>query len=169
MKAFKGILFGIIIISSLLIVLFKYTTPIIDGDTWWHIAYGQYMLDNKTLILDHAAFTWTPASNFEIYCAWVSQLVLKGLHSLGGINAMHFLSFFVILLMFGLMIYYAYKRKVLTKPSGLSVILVFSILVAYTQVVPKPDLFSMLLFFLATFVFVNLKDRGESAWKSLYF
>ena len=59
--------------------------PIMDGDLWFQMAYARQMLENRTLILDHTAFSWSPTDGSLIYCAWLMQFLLYGLYSLGGL------------------------------------------------------------------------------------
>ena len=37
--------------------------PPADGDLWWQMVYGKYLIENGTLIPDHSIFSWTPAAN----------------------------------------------------------------------------------------------------------
>ena len=55
--------------------------PILDGDIWFHMLYGREMLAQKTLILDHTQFSWTPSTNDTIYCAWIGQLLYYFLYT----------------------------------------------------------------------------------------
>ena len=71
----------------LLIVLIgiRYAEPVGDGDLFWQMAYGKYMLANHTLIPDHTIYSWTPADNPYIYCSWVAEISLYLMHQLGGL------------------------------------------------------------------------------------
>ena len=55
--------------------------PIVDGDIWFHMLYGKLMLENQSLLVDHSQFSWTPASNDTIYCAWLGQILYYLLYS----------------------------------------------------------------------------------------
>jgi hypothetical protein len=60
-------------------IAIRFAEPLLDGDRFFHLAYARQMLDRHTLILDHTPFSWTPASNHSIYCAWLSELMFLGL------------------------------------------------------------------------------------------
>ena len=62
----------------LAVVALRFAEPVEDGDLFWHMAYGQQMLDRGTLVPDHTLYSWMPTSNHSIYCAWVSELLLLG-------------------------------------------------------------------------------------------
>ncbi|MGW8320964.1 MAG: hypothetical protein ACWGSD_05360, partial [Thermodesulfobacteriota bacterium] len=47
---------GFIVLLTLAI---RYAEPVRDGDLWWQMAYGRYLIEHRTLIPDHTAFTWT--------------------------------------------------------------------------------------------------------------
>lgn len=79
-------LFPFILLSFLLFFL-CFTRPVADGDLWWQMAYGRYLLENGTLIPDHSIFSWTPVNNSAIYCAWLPQIVLYWAYQLGGLTA----------------------------------------------------------------------------------
>ncbi|MBS2038982.1 hypothetical protein JST97_28625 [bacterium] len=67
------------------LVAIRFAEPVGDGDLFWQMAYGKYMLANHTLIPDHTIYSWTPADNPYIYCSWVAEISLYLMHQLGGL------------------------------------------------------------------------------------
>ena len=63
---------------------FIYAEPVMDGDLWFHLAYGRFMVENRTLVPDHTVFSWTPADNATIYCAWIPEITLYAIHAWAG-------------------------------------------------------------------------------------
>ena len=75
------ILLSIVVLATIVI---KYAEPINDGDIWFHLAYGRYLLEHNTLIPDHSIFSWTPTDNSQIYCAWIPEIIFYILNNAGG-------------------------------------------------------------------------------------
>ena len=67
-----AILFAVLL---LLIVGVRFAQPIEDGDIFWHMIYGSQMVEHGPLRVGHSLFSWTPASNEMIYCAWTGELL----------------------------------------------------------------------------------------------
>jgi hypothetical protein len=63
------------------------THPVYDGDMFWRMAYGRYILEHRTLIPDQTVFTWTDSSKPFIYCAWIIQVLYYLVFSFGGFAA----------------------------------------------------------------------------------
>ena len=72
---------GIVFIT----IAFMGAGPVTDGDLWWQMAYGRFMVENRTLIPDHSVFSWTFASNTQIYNAWIAELALYWIHAVAGL------------------------------------------------------------------------------------
>jgi hypothetical protein len=142
--------------SLFLIVAVQYAEPIQDGDLFWHMAYARQMLARGTLVLDHAAFSWTPASNAMIYCAWLSELALYWLWEHVGPWSLFALRYAVLFGIVGLAARYAWLagagRTILTP-----LLLILLILASRTGTAIKPELFSMLLLSAVLFVYFRAK------------
>jgi len=61
-----------------------YDTTVVDSDLWWHLAYGRHCVEQRTLVVDHAAYAWTDTSGRWIYVSWLGDLVLYLAHRVGG-------------------------------------------------------------------------------------
>jgi hypothetical protein len=77
-------------------IALRYAEPINDGDIWFHLAYGRYFLENHTLIPDHSIFSWTPAANDTIYCAWIPEIFFYLLFKAGGLQVLYALRYLFI-------------------------------------------------------------------------
>lgn len=82
--------------AALVAVAIRYAEPVTDGDIWFHLTYGKYMLERGTLVPDHAAFSWTPADNSQIYCAWIPQVAMYALYKAWGMTSLFALRYLVI-------------------------------------------------------------------------
>ena len=108
-----AVFFAVSIIS---IIISAYTSPVGDGDTWWHMAYGRAMASSCSLIPDHSAYTWTPASNDTIYCAWIPELLMYWSYNVGGMKLLSALRYLIPACFILLVMLFAKKRKLLFYP-----------------------------------------------------
>lgn len=88
---------GLALLACLALVAMRFCEPVGDGDLFWQMAYGSYMLQHHTLIPDHTVYSWTPADNPYLYCSWFAEIVLYGLHCLGGLPLLFALRYAVVL------------------------------------------------------------------------
>ncbi len=153
-----------------MIIMVAYAEPIADGDLFWHMAYARQMIDHQTLRLDHTAFSWTPASNQMIYCAWASELILSWLWYHAGIWSLFLLRYAVIFLTVGLMWDFARRLKLADRPMTYCILLV-AVLSVCAGTLIKPELFSLLFMNLAVWVFFRGRlaaQQGTSPLPWLY-
>ncbi len=146
------------------------TVPIQDGDTWWQMQYGKYMLEHKTLIPDHTLYTWTPASNDEIYCAWIPEILMYVIYSHFGFYALYVLKYLCALLVVALFIIFAYKNNTLSHPVSLLTILMGIITHgASSGSMIKPELFTYVFMSITVFIWWLYCLDKEKNYKLLYF
>lgn len=134
---------GLLGLSLLILIGVRYTEPIPDTDLFWHLAYARQMLQRWSLIPDHTAFSWTPASNTIIYCVWMSDLVLYALWRLFGLAGLFVLRYVLVLGMVALT--WNFARRVGLGRSPLTyLVLGMLTLGSYIGTLIKPELFSLL-------------------------
>jgi hypothetical protein len=149
-------------------VAFISTGAIGDGDVWWQMAYGKYLLDQGTLIPDHSVFSWTEASNVIIYCAWLAEITLYAIHDVFGIKGLFGMRYFAMLLPMALLLWLGHRQK--SQPPAL-VWLAFLIcyLMSYTSGgAIKPELFSFMFMSVTVANYFAMKRDDELAWKLSY-
>ncbi len=56
---------------------------VVDADTWWHLASGRYIVENRAIPLTDP-FSHTRLGTPWAYPAWLAQILLYGLYLLGG-------------------------------------------------------------------------------------
>lgn len=127
----------------LLVIALRCAEPIKDGDLFWHLAYAKQLLAQGTLIPDATLYSWTPASNAMIYCSWLSELVLYGLWSLGGLTSMFVLRYAAILAVVALLWHHAARYGQAQRPITVALLLLIALTTA-PLIAPKPELFSVL-------------------------
>ncbi len=152
----------------LVMVAVRYALPLRDGDTWYHILYGRYFWENKTLIANHTIFSWTPSLNKTIYCAWLSELFFFFYHKVTGLTGLIIFRYFCIyLLVFAC--YFFSKRLKITGHPVTWLICLLAVLMSYTAIIAKPEIFSYVFMILLAWNWWHLREAGTKAWKKCYF
>jgi hypothetical protein len=160
MTRWLGIALALIL---LLTIAVRFAEPILDGDLFWHMAYARQMLDRHTLIPDHTAYSWTPSSNRFIYCSWLSELILYGLHKLFGLGAIFVFRYACVALAVALAWRFAHRLGLGFAPLT-AVILVILVAGSYAGSIPKPEIFSLVCFQLLVWCFFQWKAFGSHRW-----
>ena len=150
---------GILVLLTLAV---RFAEPLKDGDLWWQMAYGRYLIENRTLIPDHTVFSWTPAAGGHIYCAWFAEVVLYLLYLAGGLPVLFALRYLCLLVFIVLVVLYARKQNVATHPLTWLVCLV-GLLMSQTGAFVKPELFSYTLMTLTVWTWWRIRAGGNRA------
>ncbi len=140
------------------VIAFRYAEPISDGDLFWHMAYARQMSESGSLVLDHSIYSWTPASNRMIYCAWAAELELRWLWENLGLWSLFCLRYAVILFCAWLFCDFA-RRLGLARLPATWLVLLITALVSVAGTLIKPELFSLLFMSALVVVFY----RGKHA------
>ncbi len=149
------------ILVALITVGFMGAGPVTDGDLWWQMAYGRYFVENRTLIPDHSIFSWTLASNAQIYCAWIAELALYGIYQIAGLPGLFALRYAVMLLPM-LLLYWVGKNNVLTlSPLVWLAFLVCYLVSATSGGLLKPELFSFMLLSILVAIYFKIKTTEK--------
>lgn len=150
-----------------LLIAVRYAEPILDGDLFFHLAYARQMLARATLIPDHTLYSWTPASNAAIYCAWLSQLVLYGVWNAFGLPVLFALRYAVVGGVVLLLWLHARRWGLLAAGPTYAVatylILTVVAVGAYAGSLIKPELFSLLFLHLVLCAYFHGKSTPERA------
>ena len=144
----------------LLVVALRFAQPIEDGDLFWHMAYGAQMWDHGTLRVDHSLFSWMPASNDLIYCAWTGELLFLALWKAFGSAGIFALRYLAVVSILALQALYARRRGVLARPETWLVLLV-SLLASVVATFPKPEMLSLVLWNALVFCWFGLLHARE--------
>ena len=149
---------GAILITTLAI---RVAVPVRDGDFFWHVKYGQYMVENRTLIPDHTIYSWTPTDNNAIYCTWVTDILLYSIHQIGGFPLLFTFRYLCMLIVLGIVWIYAWRmgkgRDVLT-----FFILLIVLLPSFGATYLKPEIISLIFMALSSLLYFSVK---ASLWK----
>lgn len=157
----RGYLFLALVVLA--VAGFRLAEPVSDTDLFWQLAYGRYLASERTLVPDHAVFSWTPATNDVIYCAWLSELTLYGLHALGGLGALFALRYAAVLLCLGMAWCFARRLDVADRVETYLLLLVL-LLSSYLGTLLKPELFSLVLMNAVVFCFFNFRLSEDRRW-----
>ncbi|WP_321531248.1 hypothetical protein [uncultured Desulfuromonas sp.] len=132
-------------LMAIAILLLRYGLPTRDGDIWFHLAYGRYFVEHGTLTLDHGIFSWTPAANDVVYCAWLSQIVFYLLYQLAGLKILFVVRYAGIASFLVGLGWFAHRKNCLRHPVVplVGALGIYSVLAAAFI---KPELFSFVFF-----------------------
>jgi hypothetical protein len=151
---------AVLAVLLLLLVAARFAEPIQDGDIFWHMVYGAQMLAHGSLRVDHSQFSWMPASNDLVYCAWIGELLFAATWKCFGIAGLFALRYAAVLAMLGLMAVYAHRRSLLARPETWLVLLV-AMLASVVATLPKPEMLSLVLWNALVFCWFELLEANE--------
>lgn len=156
-------------IGSIVVITISicYALPTRDSDIWFHLLYGEYFWQHKTLIADHTLFSWTPSTNEHIYCTWLPDLFFYLIYNISGLPALFFFRYFCISLLVVGCYLFARKLKIATNPITWLIALL-AVLMSYWGVIEKPEIFSFLFMSLLCWNWWYIRAEGNAAWKNCY-
>jgi len=157
---FLGLIFTAVIILA-------YATGIGDNDLWWHMKYGEYMLQNKTIKPDHTVFSWTKTDKDWIYVTWLPDILFYLMYQFGGIPLLVIFRYLCVAAIAVLFLRYGMELS----DNKISVFSLLIVLIVITKIAGsanylKPELFSIVLFSLALYIYFHGKEKDE---KTFYF
>ncbi len=129
-------LFGVI--TFLLVAIVFSRTPA-DADLWWHLRAGQVMCESRNILLADV-FSYTRAGAPWVNAFWLSELLLYGLHALGGMFAV---AAFVALT--GALTFWIIYRRLPGHPIRNAFLILLTAITAAPIWGPRPQILSFLL------------------------
>lgn len=157
-------LLGLLVLVTLGI---RYAEPVRDGDLWWQMAYGRYLIENRTLVADHTAFTWTPADSPTVYCAWFAQVVLYLLYKVGGLPVLFVFRYACMLFLVWAVWYQARRAEAVRHPLTWLICLL-GVLMSQNAAYIKPEIFSYVFMTLSVLVWLRIKSGGGNGSLTCY-
>jgi len=157
---------GLALLVGLTLAL-RYAQPLQATDLWWQMAYGRYFLEQGTLIPDHTAFTWTPAVQETIYCAWLAEVFLHALYCVAALPGMFALRYLCLLVLLLAVWRFAVRRGVARHPLTWLIGLL-ALLMSQTAAHVKPEMLSFLLMTLSVAAWMRIKSGGDGDWRWCY-
>jgi tetratricopeptide (TPR) repeat protein len=157
----------LIIVSLLTFTFIRFAEPVKDGDVWFHMAYGRYMLEHHTLIPDHTIYSWTHADNSTIYCAWIPEIILYLVYKMGGLSALFTLKYACIAVFFMFVMHYMRKNKALLNPLAWLMVLT-GVLMSQAAMDIKPEIFSYVFMTITVWAWFMIRSSQNKGWKYCY-
>ncbi len=156
---------GILLMLGLLFltIALRLAEPVRDGDLFWQMEYGRYMLENNTLIPDHGRYSWTPADPVAIYCAWLSEMAFYLLYKIGGLPALFVMKYLCFFLVFAIFWYYAWRMK-WRWDAGMCLVTLMILQGSYAAAFLKPEIFSMVYFAVFSAIYFFVKSNLSPRW-----
>jgi tetratricopeptide (TPR) repeat protein len=145
----------------------RYAEPVNDGDIWFHLSYGRYLLENHTVIPDHTVFSWTPTQNKTIYCTWLSDIVFFLLFKAGGLNMLYAFRYLVIVIFIALALTFSRGSPMVFQPLIMLICLV-GLMMSYTGLRIRSDIFSFLFMSVMVWIWLSTKLRKSYSHRLPY-
>lgn len=150
------------------LVFLQYPADKVDYDLWWHMALGKHYITHGTMTIDHSIFSWTPTDAAWIYNTFLgSTAIYIFYHFLGGfglwlLQSSIFIGVFISFLLF--------LRAAGQRLDINSVAVIAAVAFACSPACRyyKPELFSVLLFCWAAFIFFYVKTTRRKQFFYLY-
>ncbi|MEW6079014.1 MAG: tetratricopeptide repeat protein [Thermodesulfobacteriota bacterium] len=142
--------------------------PIREGDLWWQMAYGRYLLANNTLIPDHTAFSWTPSDGSIIYCAWIAEIFLYVLYKIGGLATLYLLKYGCFLFFLYILWRQALKYQINSLPLTWLICLLSLLMIDQAAYI-KPEIFSFVFILLTAWTWENFKSTDKHGYSCYLF
>ena len=161
-EAWSNWLAWLLAITGVLIVAVKYLAPIHSSDIWWHMLLGRHMLETGNLIINHAIFTWTPASSHITYNAWLTEILLYLVYAKTGVIGLLTLRYLVYGGFFTLATYFAVQRGIAANPLSWLIIILGSVL-AFNAMLVQPELFSLAFMYVVVWLYFFIRSVGIPA------
>ena len=131
------------------------------NDFWWHMRVGQIIAEQGQIPQSNL-FAWSvPAENPHVYAAWLGELLLYGLYSLGGSSTVIFARNILALITFAIIGLEARRCSGSWKLAGLAVALAG--LMAINNVVVRPQIFAWVPFALFLLILRRYADSAVRA------
>lgn len=155
-----------VIVGMLLLVLLtvgiRYAETINDNDIWWHMEYGEYMVKNLTLKVDHSIFSWTVADPRWVYNTPFSQIYFYLVYSIGGIAMLHLTQYAVLAIIIGLFLYYNRVIRQSLNHFHVLAVLMITVLVHLSYSNLRPEIFSHLFMVVTAFIYFYVRKTGRN-------
>lgn len=152
---------------TLATVAFRYAIPLKDGDIWFHILYGEYCWQNKTLIPDHTLYSWTLSTNENIYCTWLSDIFFYFYYKVSGITGLFALRYICIYSLVLSCFLFAGKLRIVSRLETWLFCLLAS-LMSYAGIAAKSEIFTFVFMFLTAWNWWYIRTEKNTAWKNCY-
>ncbi len=167
LSLFQKVAFAFLVALSFIALVLLYSNATIDGDIYFHTAYGKEILKHKSLTIDENDFTWVHYSDVGLYPAWIPQVSFYLLYKLGGEELTYIYSLRILLLFFmGILLFVlAYEAGVSIRIAFLYLLLLM-LMLSRNGMMLKADMFSAPLFSALVFVyyFAKLTGRLKILW-----
>jgi len=151
-----------------LLILLAYPVDRSDYDLWWQMALAKYYIANKTLIIDHSIFSWTPADSTWIYNTCLGSIVVYLFYYFMGGFGLWLFQWFIFAGIY--LSFYLFLRLIRQRLDINSITIIAAVGIACSMSCRyyKPELFSALLFCWAVFILFYIKVKRTKYLFYLY-
>lgn len=160
----KTVKWILLILLPVFTCVYYYDLTSRDYDVWWHMALVKYYLQNLTMRVDHAIFSWTSATSDWNYNTWLGSSIFYLAHSTAGNFGFWLVRSFVLTGLFFLFYFYVKAVKISFNTPIIVLIFLIGIQLSSAATVFRPELFSLLLFGAYLFIYFY----GKSLKKNIF-
>ncbi|MCI0468715.1 MAG: hypothetical protein L0Y62_01455 [Nitrospirae bacterium] len=144
------------------VIIFMYAEWVGDNDLWWHMKYGEYMLQHATLRPDHSVFSWTDVDRDWIYVSWLPDIAYYVMFQFGGLPLLFIFRYLCVIAVAVITVSYGVRtlgREAVPISLGIAMLIISQIKGAAYQI--KPELFSVVFFTAALFIYFYGRQRNS--------
>ncbi len=145
-----------LIIGFSVVSIFRlYSVKTLDGDVYFHLAYGRQAVEKSVFSIDENAYRWS-GINIHLYPAWLFQSIVYLLEKNFGFNSIYILRFFLLIGLYFLSLIF-YKKLQIDSPYIFFSMLFAVFILAKSVFMLKADMFSGFFFFLFVYIYFYAK------------
>jgi hypothetical protein len=132
-----------------------------DFDTWWHLAAGRWIVENGR-VPSTDTLSFTVPDHTWINLQWLFDVVLYGVHSLGGADGLVLLA----TVCFSLATWLLFANtRAFVGDIGAAILVLWALLLAEERFLIRPEMFSFIFLGLVLRVLLTLRTTdGKRAW-----
>lgn len=149
--------------AVLFIALRALLTPAPPHDLWWHMATGRVIATTGSIpVVD--SFSYTQAGEVFYNQSWLAQLLLYGLHQLGGLEALIFVQALLLAGTYGMLLWLCIRRSGAVRLSA-AIILGMTMPASFDNWTIRPQTYALPLFVIYLIVLSEWREgRRARLW-----
>ena len=154
---------GVLAVLSCVALIASYNDPSGDTDVWWHLAYGEQVVEGLTWNQDHGVWSWIEVDTGWRYVSWIADGLFYLAHRGAGLAGVSVIMLIVYLAVVGTYFGLARRHRGRVEAVDLLAVVATFLAIKTTAVHVKPEMFTVLFFGVTTasYVHARLSDRDR--------
>jgi hypothetical protein len=138
-----------------------------DYDLWFHLRYGEHHVKNATLYIDHTIYSWTPTLQDWKYVTWIGSSALYLIYNVFSMPGLSVLQWLILAGLAALYVFYLRSRGRTPGTWEIAALTAVFMAVKPSATLIKPELFTVLLFGGAVFLYFRGREGDERLFYGL--